>query len=91
MRTLLKHSKPGAISAIAPIIATLGLLGLLTASIGFIWGHSDVQLASPLSKVGFKFGATTIVLSPMGLFVILFVTFLVLVVSFIFQKTKLLF
>lgn len=88
MRTLLKHSKPGAISAIAPIIATLGLLGVLTASIGFIWGHSDIQLVSPLSKVGFTFGSTTIVLSPMGLFVILFVSFLVLVVSFIFQKTN---
>jgi branched-chain amino acid transport system permease protein len=88
MRTLLKHSKPGAISAIGPIIATLGLLGVLIATIGFIWGHSDVQLAAPLSKVGFTFGTTTIVLSPMGLFVILFVTFLVTLVSFVFQKTN---
>jgi branched-chain amino acid transport system permease protein len=88
MRTLLKHSKPGAISAIGPIIATLGLLGVITASIGFIWGHSDIQIVAPLSKVGFTFGANTIVLSPMGLFVILFVTFLVFVVSFIFQKTN---
>ncbi len=48
MRTLLKHSKPGAISAIGPIIATLGLLGVITASIGFIWRHSDIQIVAPL-------------------------------------------
>ena len=42
MRRLLKHSSQGAIAAIAPIIATLGLLGLIRAVIGFIWGHADV-------------------------------------------------
>ena len=88
MRNLLKHSSQGAIAAIAPIIATLGLLGLIRASIGFIWGHADVQLEAPLSKVGFTFGDTTIVLSPMGLFVLLFVIFLVSLVSIVFQKTN---
>ena len=70
---LLEHSSQGAIAAIAPIIATLGLLGLIRAVIGFIWGHADVQLEAPLSKVGYKFGDTTIVMSPMSLFVLLFV------------------
>ena len=88
MRTLLKHSSQGAIAAIAPIIATLGLLGLIRAGIGFIWGHADVQLEPPLSKVGFKFGETTIVMSPMSLFVLLFVITLMIIVSIIFQKTN---
>ena len=88
MRTLQKHSAQGAIAAIAPIIATLGLLGLIRAGIGFIWGHGDVQLVAPLSKVGFKFGDTTIIMNPMSLFVLLFVIALMIIVSIIFQKTN---
>jgi branched-chain amino acid transport system permease protein len=88
MRTLHKHSSQGAIAAIAPIIATLGLLGLIRAIIGFIWGHADVQLEAPLSKVGFTFGETTIAVSPMSLFVLLFVITLMIIVSVIFQKTN---
>ena len=88
MRTLQKHSAQGAIAAIAPIIATLGLLGLIRAGIGFIWGHGDVQLEAPLSKVGFKFGDTTIIMNPMSLFVLLFVITLMIIVSIIFQKTN---
>ena len=88
MRTLQKHSAQGAIAAIAPIIATLGLLGLIRAGIGFIWGHGDVQLVAPLSKVGFKFGDTTIIMNPMSLFVLLFVIMLMIIVSIIFQKTN---
>jgi branched-chain amino acid transport system permease protein len=88
MRTLQKHGSQGAIAAIAPIIATLGLLGLIRATIGFIWGHSDVQLEAPLSKVGFKFGDTTIIMSPMSLFVLLFVIGLMIIVSIVFQKTN---
>ena len=88
MRTLQKHSAQGAIAAIAPIIATLGLLGLIRAGIGFIWGHGDVQLVAPLSKVGFKIGDTTIIMNPMSLFVLLFVITLMIIVSIIFQKTN---
>ena len=88
MRTLQKHSAQGAIAAIAPIIATLGLLGLIRATIGFIWGHSDVQLEAPLSKVGYKVGENTIAMSPMALFVICFVVLLMIIVSVIFQKTN---
>ena len=88
MRTLLKHSNQGAIAAIAPIIATLGLLGVIRAVIGFIWGHADVQLEAPLSKVGYTFGETTIVMSPMSLFVLLFVIGIMVIVSVVFQKTN---
>jgi len=88
MRTLLKHSSQGAIAAIAPIIATLGLLGVIRATIGFIWGHYDLQIEAPLSKVGFKFGDNTIAMSPMSLFVLLFVIGLVIIVTIVFQKTN---
>jgi branched-chain amino acid transport system permease protein len=88
MRTLLKHSNQGAIAAIAPIIATLGLLGVIRATIGFIWGHYDLQIEAPLSKVGFKIGENTIAMSPMSLFVLLFVIGLVIIVTIVFQKTN---
>ena len=73
---------------IAPIIATLGLLGVIRAGIGFIWGHGDVQFEGPLSKVGYKVGETTLVIAPMGLFVIGFVVALLVVVTIVFQKTN---
>jgi branched-chain amino acid transport system permease protein len=72
-----------------PIIATLGLLGFIRATIGFIWGNQDVQIQPPLSKIGFKFGTETIALSPMNLFVLLAVLTLVVVLGFIFQRTNL--
>jgi branched-chain amino acid transport system permease protein len=61
---------------------------LIRAGIGFIWGHSDVQLEAPLSKVGYKVGEITIAMSPMALFVIGFVVLLMIIVSVIFQKTN---
>jgi branched-chain amino acid transport system permease protein len=88
MRTLLKHSSQGAIAAIAPIIATLGLLGVIRAVIGFIWGHGDVLLEAPLSKICYKVGETTLFVGPMGLFVIAFVVTLLIVVTIVFQKTN---
>jgi branched-chain amino acid transport system permease protein len=89
IRTLIKHSTTGPVAGIVPIIATLGLLGFIRATIGFIWGNQDIQIQPPLSKVGFKIGEDTIALSPMNLLVLLTVIGMVLVLGFIFQKTSL--
>ncbi len=89
IRTLIKHSKTGPVAGIVPIIATLGLLGFIRATIGLIWGNQDVQIQPPLSKVGFKIGEDTIALSPMNLLVLLTVIGMVLILGFIFQKTSL--
>ena len=89
IRTLIKHSTTGPVAGIVPIIATLGLLGLIRAIIGMIWGNQDIQIQPPLSKVGFKIGDETIALSPMNLLVLLTVLGMVLVLGFIFQKTSL--
>ena len=89
IRTLIKHSTSGPVAGIVPIIATLGLLGFIRASIGFIWGNQDIQIQPPLSKVGFKVGEETIALSPMNLLVLLTVVGMVVVLGFIFQKTNL--
>jgi len=89
IRTLIKHSTSGPVAGIVPIIATLGLLGFIRASIGFIWGNQDIQIQPPLSKVGFKVGEETIALSPMNLLVLFTVVGMVVVLGFIFQKTNL--
>ena len=89
IRTLIKHSATGPVAGIVPIIATLGLLGLIRAIIGMIWGNQDIQIQPPLSKVGFKIGDETIALSPMNLLVLLTVLGMVLILGFIFQKTSL--
>jgi branched-chain amino acid transport system permease protein len=88
MRVLLKHSSSGAIAGVAPIIATLGLLQVIQASITLIWGGGDVLLTPPLSNVGFTIGTNTLVFSPMKLAIILIVLLLLAALSLIFQKTS---
>jgi branched-chain amino acid transport system permease protein len=88
MRVLLKHSSSGAIAGVAPIIATLGLLEVIQASITLIWGGADVLITPPLSNVGFTIGTNTLVFSPMKLAIILIVLVLLAVLSLIFQKTS---
>jgi len=89
IRTLIKHSTSGPVAGIVPIIATLGLLGFIRATIGFIWGNQNVQIPAPLSKIGFTVGGETIALSPMNLLVLLTVIGMVFVLGYIFQKTNL--
>jgi branched-chain amino acid transport system permease protein len=41
------------LQGIVPIIATLGLLGLIRAMIGFIWGNQDITDSTTAIKGGF--------------------------------------
>ena len=88
MRILLKHTSSGPIASVAPIIATLGLLGIIKALITIIWGGQDVVLTPPLSNTGFSIGTNTLVFSPMKLAIIVSVALLVIIFSLIFQKTN---
>lgn len=88
MRTLLKHTSSGPIAGVAPIIATLGLLGIVHAAIAMIWGGQDVVVKPPLSNTGFSIGSQTLVFSPMKLAIVLSVALLVATFSIIFQKTN---
>ena len=88
MRILLKHTSSGPIASVAPIIATLGLLGIVKALIAMVWGGQDVVVKPPLSNVGFSIGANTLVFSPMKLAIIISVALLVIVFSLIFQRTN---
>lgn len=89
MRLLLKHSSQGPIASVAPIIATLGLLGLIKGIIGFVWGNADILLEPPFSVVGFSIGEETLTLSPLKLLTLITVTLLLLSMTWLFQKTNL--
>jgi branched-chain amino acid transport system permease protein len=88
MRILLKHTSSGPIAGVAPIIATLGLLGIIKALITMNWGGQDVVITPPLSNTGFSIGSDTLVFSPMKLAIIVSVALLVIIFSLIFQKTN---
>lgn len=89
MRTLVKHSSTGAIANVAPIIATLGLLGVITALISMRWGGGDLRLIGPVSNTGFEVSGEVLVFSPMKLLILVSVFVLMIFLTIIFQKTNL--
>lgn len=88
IRSLVKHSSSGPIAKVAPIIATLGLLGLVRAIASMFWGGQDVRIDSPISNIGFTIGKETLAFSPLKLFVIIVVIAFMLILAVLFQKTN---
>lgn len=88
MRLLLKRSATGPIAAVAPIIATLGLLGVIRALSSSIWGNQDLRIDGPVSNFGYSFGTETLVFSPLKLLILSTVIVLVLLLTILFQKTN---
>lgn len=89
MRFLSKLHSNSPISAVAPIIVTLGLLGVIRATIAFIWGGQDVRIAAPLSNVGYSIGDKTLVFSPMKLMILISVALVLVLLGLLFQRTNL--
>lgn len=89
MRFLSKLHSNTPISAVAPIIVTLGLLGIIRASIAFIWGGQELRIAAPLSNVGYSVGDKTLVFSPMKLMIIITVILVLITLGLVFQRTNL--
>ena len=54
MRPIFKRVKSGPIVMIAPVVATLGLLGIIQAVIGFVWGITNQSIEAPVSTGGYK-------------------------------------
>ena len=88
MRPIFKRIKSGPIVMIAPVVATLGLLGIIQAIIGFIWGLNYQTLAAPVSTDGYKISGTVIAFSPFNLMVLLSVTITMVLLTVLFQKTN---
>ncbi len=89
MRVLFKHAISGPAAVVAPVIATLGLLGLIRSIVGLIWGGEFKSIEAPASKDGFTIGQTTIPFSALNLLIIATVSLILITVAITFQRTNL--
>lgn len=89
MRPLFRRVASGPIVAIAPVVATLGLLGVLRAVVGFIWGVELKPIAAPVSLDGYSLGSEVLPFAPYNALVIVIVAIVLIVLSLLFQKTNL--
>lgn len=89
MRVLVKHSSSGPIAGVAPIIATLGLLGLIRAVIAMIWGGQDLRILPPVSNNGFTVNGEVLVFSPLKLLILITTFILMVLLTILFQRTNL--
>jgi branched-chain amino acid transport system permease protein len=71
------------------IIVTLGLLVLLQAFAGMIWGGSPRSFPPAFSIKGFKVGDHTVLFSPFDLFTVVVVALLMAGLRLLFQRTTL--
>ena len=88
MRTLFRRAGHGPIAGVAPIIATLGLLGLIRSVLALVVGGKDVRIKPPVSSVDYTTSGHTIAFSPLKLLIVVLVLILMLVLSLIFQRTN---
>ena len=89
MRPLFKRVTTGPIVAIAPVVATLGLLGVLRAVVGFVWGVELKPIPAPVSLNGYSLGSEVLPFAPYNALVIVIVAIVLIVLSLLFQKTSL--
>lgn len=89
MRTLFKHVDEGPVAALAPVIATLGLLGVIRSIVGMIWGNDFRSFYSPVSTDNFVLAGETIPFSRLNLLIILATVVVMIIFSIIFQRTDL--
>ena len=89
MRVLFKHANTGPAAVVAPVIATLGLLGLIRSVVGLTWGGEFKTIKAPASTDGFTFGSATIPFSPLNALIIAIVSLILIVLAILFQRTNL--
>ncbi len=89
MRVLFKHANTGPAAVVAPVIATLGLLGLIRSFVGLTWGGEFKTIESPVSTDGYTVGSTTLPFSPLNTLIIVTVSIILIVLAILFQRTNL--
>jgi branched-chain amino acid transport system permease protein len=70
-----------------PVIASLGVLGILKALAGIIWAGEERGFPSPVSTNGIKFGTSTLAFTAFDLFIIGIVLITLLLTTLFFTKT----
>jgi branched-chain amino acid transport system permease protein len=89
LRPLLKRSGDKGAEIFLPIIATLGLLGIIKTILNYIYGDRVGSLPPPISDKGFIVSGESIALSPMRLVILAIVLVLMISLTLIFQRTNL--
>ncbi len=89
MRVLFKHATTGPAAVVAPVIATLGLLGLIRSFVGLTWGGEFKTIKSPVSTDGYTIGSTTLPFSPLNTLIIVTVSIILIALAILFQRTNL--
>ena len=89
MRVLFKHANSGPAAVVAPVIATLGLLGLIRSFVGLTWGGEFKTIESPVSTDGYTVGSTTLPFSPLNTLIIVTVSIILIALAILFQRTNL--
>ena len=88
MRPIFKRVTSGPIVMIAPVVATLGLLGIIQAIIGFIWGLTNQSIEAPVSNAGLNINGTVVAFSLFNLLVLVIITLVMILLTLLFQKTN---
>jgi branched-chain amino acid transport system permease protein len=88
MRPIFKRVTAGPIVLIAPVVATLGLLGIIEAIIGVVWGLNNQSIEPPVSNAGLNVNGTVIAFSLFNAFVLGSVAIAMILLTLLFQKTN---
>jgi len=89
MRVLFKHANSGPAAVVAPVIATLGLLGLIRSVVGLTWGGEFKSIETPASTNGFTIGESTIPFAPLNVLIIVTTALILIALAILFQRTNL--
>ena len=89
MRVLFKHANTGPAAVVAPVIATLGLLGLIRSVVGLTWGGEFRTIKTPVSTDGYTIGSTTLPFSSLNTLIIITVSIILIALAILFQRTNL--
>ena len=89
MRTLFRHVDEGPVAALAPVIATLGLLGVIKSIVGMIWGNDFRSILPPVSTDNFVILGEPIPFSRLNVLVIVSTAIVMIAFTIVFQKTDL--
>jgi branched-chain amino acid transport system permease protein len=89
MRVLFRHATSGPAAVVAPVIATLGLLGLIRSVVGLIWSSEYRIIEPPVSPNGITIGERVLPFSPLNALTIISVLATMLVLSFFFSRSNL--
>lgn len=89
MRVLFKHATSGPAAVVAPVIATLGLLGVIRGGVGLIWGTEYRLVEPPVSAVGYSLGERVFPFSPLNTLIVGSAALVMIVFSIFFSRSNL--